>query len=109
MSQKLMEDVDTSQSVNVRLTPVSTLLKYSAREQHLHNHMHPDQDFVAYILKDIWQDFRDSTHNFISATKSMHSATLNPQVIEEYIKLELILLVLFQRYWHQLFTLIGLV
>ena len=107
MSQKLMEDADTSQPVNVHLTPVSTLLKYSAREQHLCNH--PDQDFVAYILKGIWQDFRDSTHNFISATKSMHSATLNPQVIEEYIKLELILLVLFQRYWHQLFTLIGLV
>ena len=59
-------------------------------EQHLCNH--PDQDFVAYILKRIQQGFRirvDSTHNFISTNKNMGSATLNPQVIEEYIKQEL--------------------
>ena len=87
---RLGRQVDTSRSVDVRLTSLSTPLKLAAWEQHLCNH--PDQDFVAYILKGIQQGFRigvDSTHNFISATKNMRSATLNPQVIEEYIKQEL--------------------
>ena len=71
----------------MHLTPVTTSLKLTVWEQHLCNH--PDQDFIAYTLKDIQQGFRismDSTHNFISATKNISSATLNPQVFEEYIK-----------------------
>ena len=86
---RLDHQEDSCQSVDVRLTPISTPLKIEVWEKCLCNH--PDKDFVTYILKSIKQGFRigvDSKYNLISATKNMHSTALNPQVINEYIKQE---------------------
>ena len=52
---------------------------------------HPDKDFVTYILKGIESGFSIgtiSTAAVLSATKNMHSATLNPSVTDDYIKQE---------------------
>ena len=87
---RLNHKVGTSQPVDGQLGYISTPLKPSAWEQYLCSH--PDKDFVTYILKDIQQGFRigvNTTANCISANKNMHSAILNPQVIEEYIKQEI--------------------
>ena len=105
--------VDTNQSINVRLTPVSILLKLAAWDSMMGaaSVQPPRPKFCCLHVEGLeLQDCGvNSTHNFILATKNMRSATLSPQVIEEYIKQESEFL--FQSQWHQLFIfkLIGLV
>ena len=110
---KLDHQADACQSVDVRLTPISTPLKIQVWEECLCSH--PDKDLVAYILKGIKQGFRigiDSKHNLISATKNMRSAALNLHRLLMNIlnksPTQVTSSVLFQKHWLQMFTLIDL-
>jgi len=86
---KLSHQGDSNGTTDSRLASINTPLNYSAWKQQLQDH--PDKDFVCYMLKGIEWGFQvgvDLTANFISATKNMQSAAINPQVDKEYIQKE---------------------
>ena len=74
--------------MDIHLTPINTPLKLESMGKIF---VQPPKDFVTYILKGNKQDFRigvNSTYNLISATKNMHSTSLNPRIIDKCIKQE---------------------
>jgi len=85
---KLSHQGDSNGTTDSRMASINTPPN-SPWKQQLQDH--PDKDFVCYILKGIEWGFQvgvDSTANFISATKNMQSAAINPQVVKEYIQNE---------------------